>query len=202
VGKAYSYYHTNQGWNFPLKLGKLLRPGIWQGCPCTVAQKGHCVRQPRLYLLLASGNVCHPGGTGFEGMKEPWRAIEGWHCERKGRPLVKVQLKLQVIIQNWKGHAKKLRFGTMKRDFERLLVKVQSSCSRRPQHIGDANTIMGWSPRTVAAVEWSQSEPTVLQRVELEKWPRPFGGAKRSCVDPRHWTRIYEVDIALETSKC
>ena len=24
----------------------------------------------------------HPGGTGFEGMKELSRAAEAWHCER------------------------------------------------------------------------------------------------------------------------
>ena len=24
----------------------------------------------------------HSGGTGFEGMKGPWRAIEALHCER------------------------------------------------------------------------------------------------------------------------
>ena len=24
----------------------------------------------------------HSGGTGFEGMKESWRAAEAWHCER------------------------------------------------------------------------------------------------------------------------
>lgn len=37
------------------------------------------------------------------------------------------------------GHAKKLRFGTMKRAHERLLVNP--SYSRRPQYIGDGMTI-------------------------------------------------------------
>jgi hypothetical protein len=35
------------------------------------------------------------------------------------------------------GHAKELRLGIMKRAFEKLLVKVQPSCSSRPQCFGD-----------------------------------------------------------------
>ena len=40
---------------------------------------------PRLYLMLQLNLVMcksHPDSTGFEGMKESWRATEGWHCER------------------------------------------------------------------------------------------------------------------------
>lgn len=44
----------------------------------------------------------------------------------------------------------------MKGAFERLLVKMQPSCSRRPQHCGDAST-MRRAPR--AAVEWNRLEP-------------------------------------------
>jgi hypothetical protein len=57
----------------------------------------------------------------------------------------------------------------MKRAYERLLMK--SSCSRRPQCIGDARTQYHGikTPRRAAAVEWSQPEPRVLQRAELEK---------------------------------
>lgn len=54
---------------------------------------------------------------------------------------------------------------------EKLLEKVQSSHSRRPQHFGDTS-ITGWSPRIAAAVHWSLSlgnKLCVLQRVELEK---------------------------------
>jgi hypothetical protein len=40
---------------------------------------------------------------------------------------------------------------SMKGDEERLLVKVQPRCSRRPQHFGDAST-MGCPPRTATAV--------------------------------------------------
>jgi hypothetical protein len=37
--------------------------------------------------------------------------------------------------QDWRGHAKGLRFGTMKRAYKWLLVKPGSS--RRSQYIGD-----------------------------------------------------------------
>ena len=29
----------------------------------------------------------HPGGTGFEGMKELSRAAEAWHCERSWKAI-------------------------------------------------------------------------------------------------------------------
>jgi hypothetical protein len=46
---------------------------------------------------------------------------------------------------------------------------------------------MGWPPRTAATVEWSQPEPRVLQRAELEvKW-HPLEEPR--SVDPRHWTK-------------
>jgi hypothetical protein len=48
-----------------------------------------------------------------------------------GRPLVKVQPQLQLMAQDRRGHAKELRLGTMKRAYERLLVKP--SFSRRQQ---------------------------------------------------------------------
>jgi len=67
------------------------------------------------------------------------------------RLLVKVQPQLQLTDQDWRGYAKDLRIGTIKRAYERLLVRP--SCSIRTQCIGDAST-MGWSPRTAAAMEW------------------------------------------------
>lgn len=33
--------------------------------------------------LVISKN--HPGGTGFEGMKESQRTTEAWHCEKPGK---------------------------------------------------------------------------------------------------------------------
>jgi hypothetical protein len=66
--------------------------------------------------------------------------------------------------------------GTMKRAYERPLVKP--SCSEKPWHVGDAST-MEYPPRTTASMEWSQTDPGVLQRAELEMWPKPFGGARK-----------------------
>jgi hypothetical protein len=43
------------------------------------------------------------------------------------------------MVQDTRGHAKKLRLGTMKGVYERLLVKP--SCSRRSQYIGDSSTM-------------------------------------------------------------
>jgi hypothetical protein len=43
------------------------------------------------------------------------------------RPLVKVQPQLQSMDQDWKGHAKESRLGTMKKAYERLLVKPTCS---------------------------------------------------------------------------
>jgi hypothetical protein len=55
------------------------------------------------------------------------------------KPLVKVQPQLQLTAQDWRGHAKELRLGTMKRAYERLVLKP--SYSGRQQHFGDASTI-------------------------------------------------------------
>ena len=49
------------------------------------AQKAVLQRWPKLYLVLQPDLVMcksHPGGTGFEGMKESWRATEAPYYER------------------------------------------------------------------------------------------------------------------------
>ena len=51
--------------------------------------------------------------------------------------------------------------------YEILLVKVQTNCSRRPQHIEDAVPLQG-SQRIAAALKWSQPDSRVLQKAELE----------------------------------
>jgi hypothetical protein len=43
-----------------------------------------------LYFLLQLDLVTcknHPGGIGFEGMKESWRETEAWHCEGPGQAI-------------------------------------------------------------------------------------------------------------------
>jgi len=68
----------------------------------------------------------HPGGTGFEDMRNHGEKLRPGTGRGQEKPLVKVQLQWQL----------KLMLGTMKRVCERLLVKVQPSCSRRHQHFG------------------------------------------------------------------
>ena len=49
------------------------------------AQRGCVPEIAKVVLLLQRDLVMckgHPGGTGFEGMKELSRAAEAWHCER------------------------------------------------------------------------------------------------------------------------
>ncbi|CAO2633829.1 hypothetical protein LEMLEM_LOCUS22385 [Lemmus lemmus] len=55
------------------------------------------------------------------------------------------------------GHVEKLRLGTVNRAQEKLLTKVQPSCSRRLQTFGDAST-MGPPPKTASAAERSWPE--------------------------------------------
>ena len=55
---------------------------------------------------------------------------------------------------------------------------MKPSCSGIFQQIGNAST-MGWSPRLASAMKWSQLDPGEQQRAELEKGPKPFGGAQK-----------------------
>jgi hypothetical protein len=59
---------------------------------------------------------------------------------------------------------------------------MKPSCIEKPQNVRDTST-MGWPPRTAAAVEWNQPDPGVLQRAELEKWLRLFGGAQKMTLE-------------------
>ena len=53
---------------------------------CFLGAQRSCVPEiAKVVLLLQQDLVMcksHPGGTGFEGMKELSRAAEAWHCER------------------------------------------------------------------------------------------------------------------------
>jgi hypothetical protein len=79
-----------------------------------------------------------------------------------GRPLVKVQL----MAQDLRGHAKELGLGTRKRAYERLLVKPtckqKSPVYWRCQYHGMIN-------KNSSDSEVDQPELRVLQRAELEK---------------------------------
>lgn len=107
-------------------------------------------------------SVSHPGRTGFEGMKGSWRASEAWHCEK---PLVEVQLPLQLKAQAWWGHTENLRLGTMKRAYKTLFMKMQPSCSS----FGDSST----------------TEMTTKNNSSVE----PARAQKTSCVCCSGWSR-------------
>ena len=88
-----------------------------------------------------------------------------------------------------------MRLGTMKRAYERLLVKP--CCSERPQCIGDAST-MGWSPRTAVAVECINLS---LDCYRGQSW--------RSDTSPQDHVWIPDIrrkscntEVALETPRC
>lgn len=87
-----------------------------------------------------------------------------------------------------------LRVGPMKRDQEGLLVKVPFSCSRRSKHFGDGST-MGWSPKSAAAMEWSQLESRKQAVCATEwgdgEWLKPLEKPRRSWVNPRYWALRY-----------
>lgn len=42
--------------------------------------------------------------------------------------------------------------------WKELLMRVEPSCSRRPQNVGDVSNI-GWAPRITAVLRWSRPEP-------------------------------------------
>lgn len=70
-----------------------------------------------LTLAAEPGSVSHSGAAGFEGVKGSWRPTEACHC------------------------AEGLEF--LKRAQERLLVKVQPSCSKglTPRSFGDVSAV-------------------------------------------------------------
>jgi hypothetical protein len=58
---------------------------------------------------------------------------------------------------------------------------------------------MEWPLRTAAAVEWNQAEPRVLQKAELEMWPKHF---EVSPIMSGSQTLEQEVEVSLETPRC
>ena len=81
----------------------------------------------------------HPGVTGFEGMKGSRRAAEAGHCERPWKAIGEGAASVAIDGPELKGSCKGVEAGTMKRAYERLLLKP--SHSGRKQHFGDASTM-------------------------------------------------------------
>jgi hypothetical protein len=153
-----------------------------------------------LQLYLAMGKS-HPGDTGFEDVKGSWRAAEAGHVRGHGRPLVKVQPQSQLMAQDWRGHAKELRPSTMKRAYERLLVKP--SYSERQQCFGDASTMndhqeqqQQWNTGI-----WSLEYKVCATKGRVGEVSQALGGAQKivSCLDIR-WLEFdfaFDCDCAL-----
>jgi hypothetical protein len=80
----------------------------------------------------------------------------------------------------------------MKRAYERVLVKP--GCNGRPQCVGDAST-MGRSPRTAAIVEWINLS---LECYREQSWRSPEDHVWIPDIE----TRNYNMEVALETSRC
>jgi len=80
-----------------------------------------------------------PGGTGFEGMKGSWRAAEAGHWERPWKAIGEGTASVAIDGPGLKGSGKGAEVGTMKRAYEKLLVKPSSR--GRPQCTGDASTM-------------------------------------------------------------
>lgn len=85
--------------------------------------------QQRLYLMVPAefGNMRFLSGTGFKGdMERSWGLP--CHCERLGKPLVKVQLQHQWNHQDWRGRGDRLKLETIfLRIPEKNLWKIKCS---------------------------------------------------------------------------
>jgi hypothetical protein len=78
--------------------------------------------------------------------------------------------------QDWRGSAENLRIGNMKKVQERLLMKVQDGCFKRPRHSGDG----GMTTKNNSSIQWSlENKLCVLWMMEPEKSPKPFEGAQK-----------------------
>ena len=139
----------------------------------------------------------------LQNLKELWR-YEGIMKRSWGLVLLEAgkshwwryRLSSNWLAHDWRDYAKKLRLGTMKGAYGRLLVKP--NCVGRP---------MIWEmpvPRddltknsSSNGVEWRQPEPRVLQRAGMEMGPKPMRAPKIMC---RSQTLEQEaVKVALDT---
>ena len=69
----------------------------------------------------------------------------------------------------------------MRRAYERLLVRAQPGCGRRPQHQEQQQQLGGDSQSL-------EDKLCVLQGAELEKEPKLLEGAQKTGSESRYWT--------------
>lgn len=95
--------------------------------------------------------------------------------------LMKVQPRWNLKAQDWRGLAKKLKIGTMRKTNERLLEKCNQVAAEDPGIW--RSQYYGWLQWTEATVESSLPKlriQTVCATVrELEKRPKPIRGAQK-----------------------
>ena len=94
------------------------------------------------------------------------RAADDCHYVRPEKTIGEDAATLAVDDQEGRGHTNKLKVSTMKRTYERLLVK--------PIAVEDSRELgryqyYGMISQNTTTVKWSQPEPQVLQRAELDK---------------------------------
>lgn len=75
----------------------------------------------------------------------------------------------------------------MRRAYERLLVRAQPGCSRRPQHRPwdghqEQQQQLGGNSQSL------EEKLCVLQGAELEKEPKLLEGAQKTGSESRYWT--------------
>ena len=85
---------------------------------------------------------CLPSGT-WEILKarRAQGTVEAQHYERPVESMRESAALVAAEARVLRGHEDNLRFAVVKRAQERLLVKVEHSCSRRLQYFGVMNTI-------------------------------------------------------------
>lgn len=97
------------------------------------------------------------------------------------RPLVKLQPQQQLKAQDYRGHAEKLGVGTMKRAHERLLVKGQPSCSRRPTFWRCQSHRMPTTNSDSSGVGPAEArKPVCAAEGRAGKRPKAIGGVQRA----------------------
>lgn len=148
-------------------------------CFLRVSSEAVLRRQPRLYLELAPE-------LASVRVSRAWRShgeqVASWLCERPRATIGEGVASGTVEGPALKGSHRAAEAWCREESPERLFVKVQPSCSKSPQHFGDAS-IRERPPKTVP---WwcPENKPCVRQKAEPEKWPSPAEEPRGSWMDP------------------
>ena len=134
----------------------------------------------------------HPGGTGFEGMKVSWRRAEAWHCERSWKAIGEGAASVAVDGPRLKGLYK--RFEAWHHE-ERLWKAIGEAYLEWNTPVYWRYQYHGMITKKCSHSRVDQPELRVLQRVELEKWFQPLGGAQNIKWNPRHRNKSCNINL-------